>query len=154
LSEELARAVRTELAAAVRYWWGVSEGVVWRWRKALGVTRTNNEGTRRLIQAAAAAGGEALAYRGLSDEQCEQRSRAAVRLNLKRFLRLGYHGPRWTRQQLALLGKEPDEIVAGKVGRGVNAVRVLGGGPQQEPSCFRFLLPLSGLSTKTTGFWE
>src|ERR1700722_8149266 len=30
LDDELARAVRTESAAAVSYWWGVSEGVVWR----------------------------------------------------------------------------------------------------------------------------
>src|SRR5262249_26115122 len=102
---------------------GGAEGVVWRWRQALGVTRTNNEGTRRLVQAAAEAGGEALRYRGVSDEQCEQRSRTAVRLNLKRFLRLGYHGPRWTQKQLRLLGKEPDDVVAGKVGRSVNAVR-------------------------------
>jgi hypothetical protein len=54
--DELARAVRQESAAAVRYWWGVSVGVVWRWRKALGVTRTNNEGSRRRMRAAAEAG--------------------------------------------------------------------------------------------------
>jgi hypothetical protein len=45
LDDELARAVRTEAAAAVCYWWGVSQGVVQRWRKALGVTRTNNART-------------------------------------------------------------------------------------------------------------
>jgi hypothetical protein len=48
LDDELARAVRTESAEAVRYWWGVSEGVVHRWRKFLDVTRTNNPGTHRL----------------------------------------------------------------------------------------------------------
>jgi hypothetical protein len=37
LGEELARAVRQESAAAVCQWWGVSEGVVWRWRKVLEV---------------------------------------------------------------------------------------------------------------------
>jgi hypothetical protein len=46
VDEELARAVRTESAAAVRYWWGVSVAVVWKWRRALGVTRTNNPGVR------------------------------------------------------------------------------------------------------------
>jgi hypothetical protein len=125
LDEELARAVRTESAAAICYWWGVSEGVVWRWRKALGVTRTNNEGTRRLVQAASAAGVEALRYHGLSDEQCEARNRTAIRLDLKRFLRPGYHGPPWTPEQLQLLGQEPDDVVAGKVGRSVNAVRLM-----------------------------
>src|SRR5438876_8820403 len=53
VDEELARAVRCELALAIGYWWGVTEGVVWRWRKALGVTRTNNEGSQRLIHQAA-----------------------------------------------------------------------------------------------------
>jgi len=61
----------------------------------------------------------------MSDEQCDERSRAAVRLNLKRFLRTGYHGPRWTQEQLQQLGNEPDDVVAGQVGRSVNAVRVM-----------------------------
>jgi hypothetical protein len=52
----MARAVRTESAAAVRFWWGVSVGVVWRWRRALGVTRTNNPGSVRLQHAASEAG--------------------------------------------------------------------------------------------------
>jgi hypothetical protein len=58
VNEELARAVRTEAAVAVCFWWGVSEGVVWRWRKALGVTRTDNAGSHRLIRASASAGGQ------------------------------------------------------------------------------------------------
>jgi hypothetical protein len=64
LDEELARAVRHESAAAVCYWWGVSQGVVWRWRKALGVNCTNNEGSRRLLHAAAEAGAAAMRERG------------------------------------------------------------------------------------------
>jgi hypothetical protein len=78
-----------------------------------------------LILAAAVAGAESVRYRGLSDEQCEEHKRNSVRLNLKRFLRVGYQGPRWTPEQLALLGTEPDAIVATKVGRSVNAVRVM-----------------------------
>jgi hypothetical protein len=58
LNEELARAVRTESAAAVCYWWGVSEGVVWRWRKALGVGLLDNPGTRQAIRAVATRGGQ------------------------------------------------------------------------------------------------
>ena len=53
VDDELARAVRSESAAAIRHWWRVAECAVWRWRKALGVTRTNNEGSRRLIRTAA-----------------------------------------------------------------------------------------------------
>src|SRR5579871_4825707 len=43
----LAKAVRTESEIAVAYWWGVTPQTVWRWRKALGVPRTN-EGSSRL----------------------------------------------------------------------------------------------------------
>jgi hypothetical protein len=32
VDDELARAIRHESAAAIRHWWGVSVGVVWRWR--------------------------------------------------------------------------------------------------------------------------
>jgi hypothetical protein len=39
VDEELARAVRHESAAALRHWWGVSEGVVQRWRAAFGAGR-------------------------------------------------------------------------------------------------------------------
>src|SRR5262245_55442897 len=44
LTGELVRAVRLESAAAVCWWWGVSAGVVWRWRKILGVTSASNPG--------------------------------------------------------------------------------------------------------------
>jgi hypothetical protein len=58
VDDELARAVRTEAAVAVRYWWGVSVGVVARWRKALGVGRADNPGSVRLIRRNARAGGQ------------------------------------------------------------------------------------------------
>jgi hypothetical protein len=59
VNEGLARAIRQESAAALTYWWGASEFVIWKWRRALGVSRTGNEGTRRLVQAAAEAGARA-----------------------------------------------------------------------------------------------
>jgi hypothetical protein len=60
LAGDLARAVRQESATAVMFWFGVSRATVARWRAALGVTATNNAGTRRLVRHAAALGGEAL----------------------------------------------------------------------------------------------
>ena len=125
VNEELARAVRSESAAAITHWWRVAECAVWRWRKALGVTRTNNEGSRRLIHAAAEAGGQALRVRGLTEDECDAWSRNAVRLDLKRFLLPGSLGPRWTPAELQLLGKEPDDVVAGKVSRSAHAVRLM-----------------------------
>src|ERR1700722_5243565 len=43
--EEPPPAVRLESAAAVMHWWGVSAGVVWRWRRALGVGLMDSPGT-------------------------------------------------------------------------------------------------------------
>jgi hypothetical protein len=123
LDEELARAVRHESAAAVGHWWGASPGTVQRWRRALGVGRTDNEGSRRLIRAAAEAGGEALRARGLTPEERERHRQNAKRLNLAQYLPKGYVGPWWTARQRALLGKLPDEEVAARVGRTVDAVR-------------------------------
>jgi hypothetical protein len=45
LAGDLDRAVRCESAAALCYWLGVTEGVVWRWRLAVGVARHGTEGS-------------------------------------------------------------------------------------------------------------
>jgi hypothetical protein len=37
VNAELVRAIRTESAVALRYWFRVTAGVVWKWRKTLGV---------------------------------------------------------------------------------------------------------------------
>jgi hypothetical protein len=57
---ELARAVRCESSLAIRYWWGVSLGSVWQWRRALGVGRLEPEGSQRLHQLVSQEGGAAL----------------------------------------------------------------------------------------------
>ena len=56
VDEELARAIRHESAAALRHWWGVSSLVVWKWRRAFGVSRTNCPGSQRLIRQASEQG--------------------------------------------------------------------------------------------------
>ena len=58
-------------------------------------------------------------------EQVERRRRTAVELGLGRNLRLGYNrGPCWTRREVALLGKLPDEEVTARTGPTPDAVRV------------------------------
>jgi hypothetical protein len=123
VNEELARAIRHESAAAIRHWWGVSVGVVRRWRKALGVRRMDNEGSARLMRAAAEMGGEAFGARGWTPEERERLRRVNARLGLARTLVLGYHGPRWAAWEIALLGTEPDREVARRTGRSVDGVR-------------------------------
>jgi hypothetical protein len=60
VDDELARAIRSESALALRYWWGVRVGVVARWRKAFGVERMDSPGSAHLIQAAAEKGAQAI----------------------------------------------------------------------------------------------
>jgi hypothetical protein len=93
---------------------------VWR---CLGVGRTDSEGSRRLIQTAAEAGADVTRGVPLSEEGCERRSRTNREKDLKRHLHPGYHGPRWTPQELALLGALPDDEVAAQIGKTPGAVR-------------------------------
>jgi hypothetical protein len=94
---------------------------------ALGVSRPDSEGSRRLIRAAAEAGAAELRGKELSPEQVERSRRTARELGLARYLQSGYHGPHWTREQLRLLGTEPGAAVAAKVGRTPQAVRIMRG---------------------------
>src|SRR5262249_24603583 len=95
VEEVLARAIRSESATALTYWWGVSSKAVWRWRQALGVEgRHGPEGSKRLIQAAAAKGGAGMRARGLTDRERRQRRRRARELDLGQYLQA-------TRQQRA-----------------------------------------------------
>jgi hypothetical protein len=85
----------------------------------------DSEGSRRLIEAAAFAGGEANRRREVTVEEEERRRQVAIELNLGRRLIPGYHGPRWASADLALLGVLPDEQVAQRTGRTVEAVRIM-----------------------------
>ena len=106
------------------HWWGVGVRVVWQWRKALGVGRTDNEGTHRLIQGSAEKGAEAIKEREWTAEEREQRRQVNAEKGLANNLVLGYHGPRWTPEDIALLGTLPDEEVARRTGRTVEGVRI------------------------------
>jgi hypothetical protein len=60
----------------------------------------------------------------LPPDQVERRRQTARALNLGRHLHKGYHGPRWSDADLALLGTAPDAEVAARVGRSAQAVRI------------------------------
>ena len=94
LSGDLEKAVRGESAAAVMFWWRLSAATVRKLRAALGVTRTNNEGTQRLVWHDAIRGAEAVKARAWTEEERAARRRLNAELNLVRNLRQGYHGPR------------------------------------------------------------
>ena len=77
-----------------------------------------------MIQAAAELGGQVIHDREFTDEECDARSEAELRLNLAQYLKTGYHGPRWTEAEVQLLGTLPDAEVARMIGKSVNGVRV------------------------------
>src|SRR6266852_913727 len=125
VNEEMARAIRSESAVAIRHWWKVSTTTVAAWRRALGVGRADPEGSRRLIRAAAELGASKIRGKRLPSEQVERRRHTAIALNLGRHLVTGFHGPWWTPKELALLGTYPDNVIARRVGRTVTAVRLM-----------------------------
>jgi hypothetical protein len=124
----LAWAVRHESAAAITFGWGASSTAVGHWRRALGVTRTGNNGTARLTRAASEKGADVLRGQQLPPAFADRQRRTAVEKNLGQHLAPGYHGPRWTPQGIALLGTLPDEEVAQWTGRTLEAVRPKRGG--------------------------
>jgi len=125
VDSQLLRAIQTESEAAIVYWFGVSPFLVWKWRKAFGIGQWETEGSRRLHQALSETGAAVLRDKLLSREQVEQRRRRAINLNLGRYLKPGYHGRWWTAKEMALLGKLADEVVAKKIGRPANGVRIM-----------------------------
>jgi hypothetical protein len=124
VDDELARAVRTEAAAAVCFWWGVSHGVVQRWRRALGVNRLNNARTRQLMLDAAREGAAMQQTREWTEEERRAKRQDALRLDLGRHLRPRPAGDEWTPNEMNLLSKLPDAEVAPRRGRTVEAVRI------------------------------
>jgi hypothetical protein len=112
IEDELARAICHESAAAVAYWWGIHLSTVPLWRKALGVSRKNNEGTHRLVLGAIAQTLKARFGEGPSSPGRQGSSpfpakgRAAV----------------WTPEEVALLGALSDAEVAQRTGHSQAAV--------------------------------
>jgi len=56
-------------------------------------------------------------------EQVERRRRTARELDLGGFLHKGHYGPWWTKSEVTLLGRVPNEEVARRTGRSTDAVR-------------------------------
>jgi hypothetical protein len=120
---ELVRAIRTESAMALKHHFGVSSGVVWRWRKAFGVGgRATTQGSKRAISAAAQKGADAIKAKEWTDEELDAKSETSKRLGLKPGPRWTPARGGWTAEQIALLGTDHDKVVAEKLGRTTSAV--------------------------------
>jgi len=123
VDDELLRAIRSESAVALRHWWHVSVGMVWKWRKTFGIGRTGTPGSARLVRAAAQLGAEAIKAKEWTEAEREQKRELAIKGNFGHNGQQGYHGPRWTDDELALLGTDADDVIAQRIGKSRDAVR-------------------------------
>jgi transposase-like protein len=120
---ELVNAIRTESAASLKHHFGVSAGVVWRWRKAFGVGgRATTKGSKRAIRAAAKKGATAVKEKVWTDDELDAKAATAKRLGLKPGPRWTPERGGWTAEQIARLGSDHDKVIAKKLGRTRSAV--------------------------------
>jgi hypothetical protein len=114
VDDELLRAIKSESAAAIRQWWGVSQGLIARWRKAFEVARMDNPGSARLIRAALEKSTAASREKVWTEAERQHQIRRA----------LAGRSALWTDEELALLGTLPDGDLAAHLGRTVEALRL------------------------------
>ena len=124
LCDQLVKDVQQESVTDVTNRYGVSRRTVWLWRRCLGIGRTN-PGTKKMRAK--------LAKRVFTPER-RLKSAKAVKTRRVRKLRSAQADARWaaggigklatwTAKELALLGKQPDKVIAERTGRTEVAVR-------------------------------
>ena len=123
VNDELATAIRTESAAALRYWFGVSSGVVWKWRKSFGVGgHATTQGSKKAIRAAAKKGAAGVKAKVWTDAELDAKSALSKALRLRPPDRWKGRGG-WTADEVKLLAIHSDAELAAEIGRSVAAVR-------------------------------
>lgn len=124
VTADLARAIRTESAAALMHWFGVSTKVVCNWRKQLAPGEGNfrTPGSHAAQRAASAAGAALTRGVPVPDETRAARRERARRVGLR--LPNRPDAALWTAGQEALLGTLPDADLAAAIGRTPEAVRL------------------------------
>jgi len=117
----LERAIRTESAESLRYFFGVTVGVVWRWRKAFGIPRAGTPGSAARIAESSAKGAAGMKAKKWTDEELDAKAKLFKQLGKKPPARWVADG--WTDEERALLGTDDDEVIAARVARSEGAVR-------------------------------
>jgi hypothetical protein len=123
VTEELVRAVRTESVVALMSWFGVSHNTVYAWRKAFGVEQWGTEGSKRLHQQLSQAGGATVRGKPQPKEMIRKRLLTRKAFGSRSGGRC-WGEQAWKQEELSLLGTLPDDEVAARFGRTVNAVWV------------------------------
>jgi hypothetical protein len=119
VTETLVRAIRTESAEALKYWFGVGTHAVWSWRKAFGVTQWGTSGSRALLDATTRKANAITRGKRLPATAVRDRRQRAKDLDLAQHLRAYQTArfPPWPAADAALLGTMPDTELAGRTGR-------------------------------------
>jgi hypothetical protein len=120
---ELVKAIRTESAMALKHHFGVSDGVVWRWRRAFGVGgRATTKGSRQAIRGAAKKGATAMQAKVWTDAELDAKAETAKRIGLRPGPRWTPERGGWTPEEISLLGTDHDKVIAAQIGRTLSAV--------------------------------
>jgi hypothetical protein len=118
----LARAVCQE---SIGYWWGVSPPTVVKWRKALGISRMSNPGSRILIEVALSRARDERERGGPTPEYRQKQREHMLRRRLWELAPRVTRGKEWTAQERMLLGTMTDGEVARRTGHPLKSVRDL-----------------------------
>ncbi len=122
VNDELARAIRTESAAAIMCHFGASSTTVWKWRRTFGVGgHTGTPGSVAAITSAARKGADAVKSKEWTDEERDAQAARSRALGLKPDRWTGRGG--WTVREVMLLDTLTDAEVAERTGRSLQAVR-------------------------------
>ena len=125
VNDELVRAIQTEIAAALSYWFGVSKKTVCFWRRAFEVKgKFGTPGSEKAHLKASRKGAKAVKGKEWTVEEREKKRKLSKRLGLQPGPRWTQEAGGWTPEELALLGTNYDEAIARKIGRTVSAVRI------------------------------
>lgn len=128
VDETLVRAIRTESAAALMHWFGVSSHAGWNWRRkfADGPGKFRTPGSKAAHEKASRAGAVALKVHGLTAEQADAMSKRAKRDGIQKRFKPRWTAANggWTLAEVKLLrGSLTDAEIAAKLCRTVQAVR-------------------------------
>lgn len=130
VNETLVKAIRTESAESLLWLFGVSAGVVWKWRKKFGVSGTaTTPGSKKSHQKASQRGADAMkAKEWTGDELATLTERLADARSRVRRSRWTSSNGGWRLEELALLGTDHDKHIAARFGRSPRSQRSECGG--------------------------
>ncbi len=119
VDEALLRAIRTESAEALKYWFGVGTSQVWAWRNAFGIRQRATAGSKRLYERTAEKLGDLLRGKAVPAPTRRKMQHASLARDAAESLRnyAAKNRRSWKAQKAALIGTMKDTQLARQLGR-------------------------------------